>query len=89
MIYKDGIWVREYIHNEPEDKQAEIRAEITEAYEYFGYSGKKLDDAVEEMMSVGEIIDAATLIGSFKWAKDMKDGKSLFDEIFVRKEGAK
>ena len=70
MIYKDGIWVREYIHDMPAEEQANIKAEITEALMYLGISGQKLNKRVEKIMSEGEVCDATDLIGFYKWVKE-------------------
>ena len=67
MIYKDGIWVRERICDLTADKQNEIKSEVTEAYEFFGYKGQKLEDAVNTIMDA-ELVDAANLLGTYKWA---------------------
>lgn len=67
MIYKDGVWVRENICDLTADRQNEIKAEVTEAYQFFGYEGQKLKEAVDKIMDA-ELIDAANLLGTYKWA---------------------
>lgn len=67
MIYRDGVWVRENICDLTADEQSKIRAEVTEAYEFFGYKGQNLEKAVNRIMDA-ELVDAANLLGLYKWA---------------------
>lgn len=71
MIYTDGIWVRENICDLAPDRQTEIRAEVTDAYRFFGYEGQRLERAVAKAMD-SDLADVCNLLGAYEWAKDNK-----------------
>lgn len=69
-----------YVCELPIEKQEEIKAEITEIYEYYGYEGKRLENAVERGMD-SKIRDVCDLIGFYKWQKDKEQGISFWDSV--------
>lgn len=61
--------IKEYICDLAPDKQREIRAEVEQAYKFFGYSGKQLERMIAKAMD-STLADVCNLMGAYKYILD-------------------
>lgn len=54
------------------DQQTKIKAEVTEAYQFFGYDGKRLKDAVALAMN-SSLADVSNLLGAYRYILDNEE----------------
>lgn len=53
------------------DQQKKIKAEVTEAYKFFGYKGSRLEEAVALAMD-SKLVDVTDLLGAYHYILDME-----------------